>query len=364
METLTPNLLYFSAQLPSAKIPIAGQKVAWNHLKELSLKNKIILISFINEQESTYFSPGDYDFCLEKKFFRISRIQKFKNHLKNLNYPSKVTGRYQNRIFNKMLELIKKFHIKKVFFEFTSSLLYANKLKQLHPDIEVEFVEHDVTFQSFKRLSFSHNILRKLMYSIEYVRMRNFEIKALSLFETVSTLNEKDRKILNEHGIKKVNVYYPKVEDWIINTRRETIEPYSIMFLGAMHRKENNLAVLWFCQKIFPAIQEDFPEAKFYIIGGGITQKIKDLSINNENIIVTGFVDDLKPFFEKIQVAVVPLHYGAGIKIKTLETISAGIPTVATEIGAEGIEPNPNLFIAKTKRKFIEIISEQLLLDH
>ncbi|MDE4771664.1 glycosyltransferase, partial [Klebsiella pneumoniae] len=41
------------------------------------------------------------------------------------------------------------------------------------------------------------------------------------------------------------------------------------------------------------------------------------------------------PFFEKAALSVVPLRFGAGIKLKVLETLTAKIPTLATDVGAE-----------------------------
>ena len=35
--------------------------------------------------------------------------------------------------------------------------------------------------------------------------------------------------------------------------------------------------------------------------------------------------------------AVVPIRFGAGVKLKTVEALQAGVPVVATSIGAEGI---------------------------
>ena len=50
-----------------------------------------------------------------------------------------------------------------------------------------------------------------------------------------------------------------------------------------------------------------------------------------------GEVDDLAAFYAAIRVAVVPLRYGAGVKIKTIEALQYAVPSVATSIGAEGL---------------------------
>jgi glycosyltransferase involved in cell wall biosynthesis len=52
---------------------------------------------------------------------------------------------------------------------------------------------------------------------------------------------------------------------------------------------------------------------------------------------VTGFVEDLAPYFDTARVFVAPLRYGAGIKGKVIQSLCHGTPSVMTSIAAEGI---------------------------
>jgi glycosyltransferase involved in cell wall biosynthesis len=51
-----------------------------------------------------------------------------------------------------------------------------------------------------------------------------------------------------------------------------------------------------------------------------------------------GFVDDLAGFYDRIRVVIAPIRYGAGVKLKTVEALQYGLPTVSTTVGAEGID--------------------------
>ena len=46
-------------------------------------------------------------------------------------------------------------------------------------------------------------------------------------------------------------------------------------------------------------------------------------------------------FYGQLRVAVAPVRFGAGVKLKTLEALQYGVPVVATTIGAEGLEALP-----------------------
>ena len=71
-------------------------------------------------------------------------------------------------------------------------------------------------------------------------------------------------------------------------------------------------------------------------------------------ICVTGFVDDITPYFENSLCLVAPLVLGAGIKIKILEAMSSGLPVLTNEIGIEGINAvnERDYFFCKTPEDY------------
>lgn len=59
--------------------------------------------------------------------------------------------------------------------------------------------------------------------------------------------------------------------------------------------------------------------------------------IKDKRVKVLGFVDDISDLLSNSLCLVAPLLLGAGIKIKILEAMSAGLPVLTNEIGIEGI---------------------------
>ena len=99
---------------------------------------------------------------------------------------------------------------------------------------------------------------------------------------------------------------------------------------------------------------------KFYIVGSKPSEKIKSLA--SEDIIVTGFVEDPKDYFNIMDISVIPLRYGAGIKIKVLESLASGIPVITTDVGAEGINVvnGKSALISNKPEEFIKNINDIL----
>ena len=54
------------------------------------------------------------------------------------------------------------------------------------------------------------------------------------------------------------------------------------------------------------------------------------------DVVVTGKVDDVGPFYAAADLAIVPLRAGGGTRIKLLEAAARGVPVVSTRFGAMG----------------------------
>jgi glycosyltransferase involved in cell wall biosynthesis len=92
----------------------------------------------------------------------------------------------------------------------------------------------------------------------------------------------------------------------------------------------------WFVDNVLPLIRDRLPWARIRVTGGSPPEVI--LRYESPNVHFEGRVSDLGEFYNHSRVAIAPIRYGAGVKIKTIEALQYGIPTVATTVGAEGID--------------------------
>jgi glycosyltransferase involved in cell wall biosynthesis len=77
--------------------------------------------------------------------------------------------------------------------------------------------------------------------------------------------------------------------------------------------------------------------ARLLIAGGSPTRRVRELE-RVSGVTVLGYVEDLDGFLAGLSAAVVPLWSGAGVKMKTLMFLGAGVPVAATPVALEGIE--------------------------
>jgi len=108
-----------------------------------------------------------------------------------------------------------------------------------------------------------------------------------------------------------------------------------LLFIGGFWHKPNEDAVIFFVNDVLPSLIAKIPDLVFYIIGSNMPASVT--SLRSANVNPLGFVPDVAPYFESCRVFVAPLRFGAGMKGKVGQSMSHGLPIVATKIGAEGM---------------------------
>ena len=220
--------------------------------------------------------------------------------------------------------------------------MFIKDIKAVFPDAKFVSIEEDVALLSYKRKKEKEKrLLKKWIAGLRFKKLENAEVDALASSDLIILNNEKDSKLLEQYNIlkgKKIKVWAPYYDSYVKYKRGEIYE-HSMIYYGAMNRPENYLSVIWFIDKVLPLFDQEF-EYKFYVVGGKPDRRL--LSYESDKIVITGFVEDVSEYFSKVGCLVAPLVLGAGIKIKILEALSAGIPVLTNSIGIEGIPAEPN----------------------
>ena len=356
------KILFISAHAATNLYPQAGQKIALSNLNKYHLDNTTVDVVVIANKAEINAATDLVDKYKNNLFsYPLEKSDKIISCLTNLSIPFKFSTRYQKPVAHKLQELITKHTYDAIHFEYSHAAVYLdlisylikNKIKSKNTRTIISV--HDVVSQSFLRKSQNNIIL-----GIEVARLFKYEKKLYSGVDELWVLSTKDRNILTSlFSIpeNKIIIKPPQISDFIYKIERniEKIEKKSLLFWAAMNRPENEQAAINFIQKCFTNLLKIDPEYKLYIVGSKPSLKIRKFA--SENIIVTGFIENPTQFFEKAQIGIVPLLQGAGIKLKTLEMLQAGLPVISTSIGAEGIETSTNIFVNDCFNDWVNIIT-------
>jgi len=111
----------------------------------------------------------------------------------------------------------------------------------------------------------------------------------------------------------------------------------TILFVAGFNHPPNIDAAVWFVKDIFPLIRRAHPDSNLSLVGS--QPKPEVLKLAGDGVEVVGWVseEELKARYAAARVAIVPLRFGAGIKMKTVEALAAGAPLATTTVGAQGL---------------------------
>lgn len=130
------------------------------------------------------------------------------------------------------------------------------------------------------------------------------------------------------------------------------------LFTGVMDYKPNVDAVIWFVQNIWSSLLSKYPKAKFIIAGMTPSPAVKELQ-NISGIEVTGYVDDILPYYHQSDYFVAPFRLARGVQNKVLQAFACGLPVISTPMGAEGIDcsEKKDILLANNKEEFLAAIA-------
>jgi len=234
---------------------------------------------------------------------------------------------------------------------------YAHYLENIDHTYKI-LMAHNVEFQQWQRMfEVTHNPLKRILFKKQWRSMYAFEKRYFKTFNAIITVSSHDKLTVEKmSGHKKVYVVENGVDlDYFkpLNMARKNYVAYT----ASMDAFVNQNAALYFAKNIFPRLRQKNPTMDYYIVGRAPNKEILDLG-KHEGIVVTGTVDDVRPYLAQSSVAIAPILAGGGSRLKILEAMALGIPVVATSVGAEGleVENGKHILITDSEEEFAEYI--------
>jgi len=194
-------------------------------------------------------------------------------------------------------------------------------------------VEYDLLYRTFEH---SRNIFWKLLSYLGYRLGKPEEIRLCKKFDALLATTKRDYDVFRRDlPDLKIFVIQNGVPSKFFDVPQIQPEPKTMIFMGLMSFYPNRHGLLYFLDEIFPLILSKVPEARLYVVGANPTRDVRKRA--SDRVIVTGFVEDVRPYVARAEVFIIPLLIGGGIRGKALEAMAMKIPIVTTTVGCEGI---------------------------
>ncbi len=357
------KILFVSPYLPYAGVDHAGGTTFYNVVKSLSQRHEISLISFIRDEgELQHIAElGRYCAFIDTVLLSNRLVSKVRRKIGQFFHPITLASWNSDEMRKKISSLTQREHFDVIHFNFTQMSQYADAAQNAPKVLD----EGDVAFLPFYQdyIAGGASGIGRTRLFLEWTRLQAYEISACQKFDAILTRSEKDRKLLLalNPGLN-VSILPPWVELYDSHpSGQEATDDKTLLFLGAMWRTINAQAVTYFCHSILPLVRQEIPDVKFQIVGSSPLEEVKRLS-RDKNIIVTGYVDDIRPYYTECAIFVAPLLAAGGIIVKILDAMAAGKPVVTTSAGNEGIGAahGKDLIVADSPEEFARGIIELL----
>lgn len=269
--------------------------------------------------------------------------------------PLELKFRHSSDLANKIKQMAQKNHFDIVMIINSHTAQYLDILPSANGRKSVLMLEN-IEFAQYESLShIERRPLNKIRAWINWRMMLRWEPSYAEKFDRCITVSENDRAILKAANSNlEIDVIPNGVDIHQYQMLLSPLDAYSLLFIGKMSYTPCSDAAVFFCREIFPLIQKKQEKAELWIVGREPPKEVMEL--NGNGVHVTGWVEDVVPYYQRSQICVVPLRAGGGTRLKILEAMALGRPVVSTSIGCEGLDVTDglNIMIADKPEEFAE----------
>ena len=172
----------------------------------------------------------------------------------------------------------------------------------------------------------------------EVGKLRWYESTVSSMHDVNVMVSRPDADTLSKIAPSARMTVVPNGVDTDYFSPDDANEEPGLVYTGGMNMFANRDAVMYFLRDIWPRIRTRHPQVRFYAVGQDPPAELRALAQGDDRVVVTGFVDDIRPIVRRAAVYVVPLRVGGGTRLKVLDAMAMGKAIVSTSIGCEGID--------------------------
>lgn len=234
----------------------------------------------------------------------------------------------------------------------------------LPEEIPLVIDEHNVESELLRRMSDGERSRgRQVFNALEYAKYVRFEDHCWSRARACVATSRRDAQTISRRVPHTVTEVVPNGVDLdYFGVADATADPNSIVFTGLLTYRPNLEAASVLVHQILPRILRSRPDTVLTLVGGGHAADLAGLT--GRNVVVTGWVPDVRPFVQHAAAVVVPLRIGGGTRLKVLEALAMGKPVVSTPLGCEGIDvtDGEHLRLAESNDEIADVVL-QLLAD-
>ncbi len=338
------DLLFLAHRIPYP--PNKGDKIrAWHLLDFLSRHYRIHLGAFVDDPEDWRYVEFLRGRCASTCLIGLDpKLGKLRSLTGLLTGQPLTLPYYRHTGMQRWVDVLLSHGMARILVY--SSAMARFVMTARHARRVMDFV--DVDSDKWRQYALTKPWPVSWLYRREGGRLLDWERKVAAEFDAslfVSAREAEDFRSMAPECATRVGHYNNGVDAGYFSPDRDYADPYpeaaeAIVFTGAMDYWPNIDAVKWFAAAVLPELLKQRPNLLFAIVGSRPGGEVSALA-SRPGVLVTGRVDDVRPYLAHARAVVAPLRIARGIQNKVLEGMAMARTVVGTPQALEGIEALP-----------------------
>jgi glycosyltransferase involved in cell wall biosynthesis len=207
----------------------------------------------------------------------------------------------------------------------------------LPPDIPCALTLQNLSWRYYEARARVATGVRRRALTLEAARFRRFDAARLGAYDLLVAMSETDRADVAALTRARCEVV-PNGVDTSSPPGPEPAAPAEplLLFTGTFAYQPNAEALDWLLREVWPRVRAGAPGARLAVVGPKPPASARRLA--DERVEITGWVEDMRPWFERASVVLVPVRSGGGTRLKLLDGLASRRAVVSTTMGAEGVD--------------------------
>ncbi|MCH7535129.1 MAG: glycosyltransferase family 4 protein, partial [Bacteroidetes bacterium] len=305
------------------------------------------------EMDSKYITDTSFEHVFVNT--KVSPLGIIANFLTSGSYN--VDRFYSKEFESKLIKILNKERFDVVQLESLFMTPYLNAIRQ-NSDASIILRSHNVEYKIWnRRTEHETNPIKKWYLHFLTRRLKRYELEYLNQYDGIAAISHNDLSNFKDMGCTIPIVEIPFGIDLnkyaVQHTEGKTP---SLFCFAAMDWAPNEEGFKWFIDEVWGEVHSHFPDLVLNVAGKNMPGWMLDLKL--KNVVVHGAVPDQVQFINAMDIMLVPLLSGSGIRVKIIEGLALGKSIISTSIGAEGIQctDGEDILIADNAAAFVDKI--------
>ena len=332
------KILFAASRFPWPTLK--GDKLrAWFQLRELGKRHEIHLVALDDTGKAERYREKVEPFCASVTIIPLPLFQRAANLAAGVfnDKPFHCNYFHSPAARRKISEIILAEHIDICFIQ----LIRMAPNTPFGLETTVYFIDYMDAFSAgMERRARRASFWQRGLLRLETRRLRSYEENSANWFEGASIICEADKKVFSEKAQAKIEVSPNGLNREFLNWDGNEEKDFDLIFTGNMSYPPNVQAATYLVEKILPELKNLNLSPRVCLAGAHPASEVQALS--DDDVEVTGYVPDLRPWLSRARIFVAPLFTGSGLQNKLLEAMAMGLPVIATELTNAALEAKEN----------------------